>query len=370
MMRTTQCVTVSLERAPQRTYNVFIEAGMLDRVAERVRATWHGRRVFIITDTHVERLFGRHVLGTFVHEGVEAKMTSFAAGEQSKTAATVQRLFSFLLRHGIDRRSLIVALGGGVVGDVAGFVAATILRGVPYVHIPTTLLAQVDSSVGGKVGINHRLGKNLIGAFHQPVAVFVDPNTLETLPRAEYRNGLAEIVKIAATRDATLFAHLERHPTAIAQAKLSVLVDVIARAIALKASIVERDEREAHLRKTLNVGHTIGHAIEAASGYTIRHGEALAMGLAAETHLAVAMGVLVPAVRARIVRLLRAFGLPVRFPVIKQRARFLSALAADKKAEGGTPTFVLLEDIGKVMIGAKVPSVFIQQLLADGVPLR
>lgn len=343
---------------------------MLNRVAERVRATWHGQRVFIITDTHVERLFGRRLLGTFSHAGIEARMTSFPPGEQSKTVATIQHLFAFLLRHGIDRKSLIVALGGGVVGDVAGFVAATILRGVPYVHVPTTLLAQVDSSIGGKVGINHRLGKNLIGAFYQPVAVFVDPNTLETLSRAEYRNGLAEVVKIAAASDAALFALLERRATAIAEAKLSVLEDVITRAIALKASIVERDEREVHLRKTLNVGHTIGHAIEAATGYTIRHGEAVAMGLAAETQLAVAMGVLKPSVRERIVRLLRAFGLPVRLPVMKQRSRFFSALAADKKTEGGAPKFVLLEDIGKVMIGAEVPSVFIQQLLADGVPVK
>ncbi len=358
-------VTVTFGREGDRGYRIVIESGILGRLPHLVRESWHGRRVFIITDTNVECLYGRSLLRRFFESGSDAALLSFDAGEQAKQSRTVQSLYTHLLSLGIRRDSLIVALGGGVVGDVAGFVAATILRGVPYVQVPTTLLAQVDSSVGGKVGINHPLGKNLIGAFQQPAAVWIDPAVLKTLPRAEYRNGLAEVVKIAAALDRKFFGFLTRHARTVAAGDQRLLPRVIARAVELKAAVVARDEREAGVRKTLNVGHTIGHAIEAATGYAIKHGEAVSLGMAAESAIAAHMGLLKRRDFQRLVALQRALRLPVRFPSVKNRGRFRSALALDKKGDGQGTRFVLLTGIGKVMIGVDVPSVFIEHLLAE-----
>lgn len=358
-------VTVGLGKTVDRTYRIIIEPGLLDRLPQRVGESWRGSRLFIITDTNVERLYGRRLLQRFFDAGTDATLLSFAAGEQAKHARTVHSLYTHLLALGIRRDSLVVALGGGVVGDVAGFVAATILRGVPYVQVPTTLMAQVDSSVGGKVGINHPLGKNLIGAFHQPSAVFIDPDVLKTLPRAEYRCGLAEVVKMAAALDGKFFRYLKTNARSIAAGNPRLLPFIIVRAVHLKAGVVARDEQEGGLRKILNVGHTIGHAIEAATRYANRHGEAVALGIVAESAIAVQMGLLHRRDFMRLVGLLRALRLPVRFPAIKNRSAFFAALASDKKAEGDSTKFALLTGIGKVMIGVDVPSVFLEQLLAE-----
>jgi 3-dehydroquinate synthase len=359
-------ITVNLGEGGERTYRIVIEAGLLGRLP-RLLGDSHpaGRSVFIITDSNVERLYGRRLLRGFSEANIDATLLSVASGESSKSADTVQALHTHLLKLGIHRDSMILALGGGVVGDVAGFVAATILRGVPYVQVPTTLLAQVDSSVGGKVGINHPLGKNLIGAFHQPAAVFIDPDVLKTLPRAEYRNGLAEVVKIAAALDRKFFRYLQRNARAVAEGNARMLPAIIARSVALKAAIVERDERDRGLRKVLNLGHTVGHALEAATRYATRHGEAVALGMVAESAIAVQLGLLPQRDFENLVRLLRAFKLPVQFPTVKNRSLFLSALAGDKKAEQGGTKYVLLAGIGKVALGVDVPSVFIQQLLAE-----
>ncbi|HXF99888.1 MAG TPA: 3-dehydroquinate synthase [Bacteroidota bacterium] len=356
-------INVNLGRGPERTYRVIVEDGLIDRAADLIARTWHGKRVFVISDSNVGPLYGGELLRRFLGAGMDAALLNVAAGEASKDARTVQALYTNLLRLGIHRDSLIIALGGGVVGDVAGFVAATIVRGVPYVQMPTSLLAQVDSSVGGKVGINHKLGKNLIGAFHQPAAVFIDPQVLRTLPQAEFRNGLAEVVKIAAALDAPFFRLLERKVLALAKRDPKLLPSVIARSVALKARIVERDEKETGLRKALNLGHTIGHAVEAALQYRIRHGEAVAIGMAAECSIAVEMGLLHSKTRDRVVRLLEQCGLPVRMPRIERRSRFLSALALDKKAEAGSPRFTLLREPGKVVVGVDVPTAFVNQLL-------
>jgi 3-dehydroquinate synthase len=243
-----------------------------------------------------------------------------------------------------------------VVGDLAGFVAATVLRGVEYVQVPTSLLAQVDSSVGGKTGIDHTMGKNLIGAFHQPSMVVIDPEVLRTLPPAEFRNGLAEVVKIAAALDARFFRFLERSAPALTRTNTLLLARIIRTAVGLKAAVVQRDEREAGLRKALNLGHTIGHAVESASGYRLRHGEAVSIGLILEGRLAVTCGVLSVNDHLRLLRLLEAFGLPTRLPRFVDRREVLAGLAADKKNLSAMPLFVLPKKIGMSAIGVTLPA--------------
>jgi 3-dehydroquinate synthase len=260
-----------------------------------------------------------------------------------------------LLALGAKRDSLIVALGGGVVGDLAGFVAATLLRGVALIQIPTTLLAQLDSSVGGKVGIDHARGKNMLGGFHQPRAVLIDPQVLRTLPVREFRSGLAELVKISIALDARLFGRIERVAPRINRTAGPLLAELITRAVSLKAAVVMKDEFESGLRKTLNLGHTVGHALEAASNYRIRHGEAISIGLAVEARIAARMGLLTDQELGRILGLLRALGLPRGVPRDTNRGRFFHSHALDKKFTGATTAYVLPAGIGRSAIGVPVP---------------
>jgi 3-dehydroquinate synthase len=359
-------LTLNLNQQTDRSYRIDIRPGLMERVPALIAQTRRYERVYLITDSNVERLHGRKLLRRLFDVGIEAILLSFLAGEASKNPATVLALQTQLLKAGIRRNSLLVALGGGVVGDLAGFVAATILRGVAYIQIPTTLLAQVDSSVGGKVGIDHRLGKNLIGAFHQPAAVFIDPNVLATLPQKEFRNGLAEVVKIAAALDRKFFEFLEWKAARISKTDQNLLADIIFRAVALKAGVVETDEHESGLRKALNLGHTLGHALEAASGFTLKHGEAVSIGLAAEARIAMRIGCLKEKDYKRLVGLLRLFGLPTTVPPIRNKARFFSALTSDKKSEKDNPRFVLLGGIGRSLIGVNVPFPFIEESLQHG----
>jgi 3-dehydroquinate synthase len=247
-------------------------------------------------------------------------------------------------------------MGGGVIGDLAGYVAATVLRGVPFVQIPTTVLAQVDSSVGGKVGIDHPLGKNLIGAFHQPRAVYADPALLRTLSVREYRNGWAEVIKIAAALDADLFHFLERRAPALQERRPADVSAAIARSVALKAAVVEEDEQEAGLRKVLNLGHTIGHAVEQASGFRLKHGEAVAIGLACEARLAESLGLAPRHDVGRIIRLLTRFGLPTVPPRSLPRDTFSLSLGLDKKARGDRVRYTLPAAIGSSVLDVEVPA--------------
>ncbi len=360
-------IQVRLDRAPDRSYTIQIRPGLLQDVPALIAGRWDGQKIFVVTDSNVGRLYGREFSRRLTREGAENFLLDIPAGEGSKRTSTVQRLYTRLLSHGIRRKSVIIAFGGGVVGDVAGFVAATILRGVDCIQIPTSLLAQVDSSVGGKVGIDHRLGKNLIGAFHQPSAVFIDPYVLRSLPVKEVRNGLAEMVKIAAALDRHLFEKLERAVMLFRHLNPGRIAPLIAEAAALKASVVERDEFESGLRKSLNLGHTIGHAFEAASGYSMMHGYAVSIGLVLESSIAERMGLLRSSHRARLERLLRSLGLPVSPPVISNRRKFLAALRADKKAERNSSRFVLLNNIGSCVIDVEVPSVLLRE--TPGIPI-
>lgn len=351
--------TISLRyRRSGATSRVVVQAGGLDRLGVYLRE-FRGRRAALVSEPRVAALYAARSLASLKRGGIDATLVCVPTGERAKSSRHLSRLWDEFARLGLGRADLVIALGGGAVGDLAGFAAATWLRGIEWACVPTSLLAQVDSSVGGKVGINHRLGKNLIGAFHHPSAVYIDPRVLSTLSSREFRNGLAEMIKIAAALDRGLFRDLERNGRKISKDSELVLAQRIARAIGLKAAVVAKDEQEAGLRKVLNLGHTIGHAVEAASGFRIHHGEAVAIGLAAEAEIAVEMDLLPRKEHARLLRVLRNAGLPTRIPRDLGRRRFLRALSADKKSERGAPRFVLLHRIGHSVVGVEVPTPFL-----------
>jgi 3-dehydroquinate synthase len=269
-------------------------------------------------------------------------------GEQHKNLAWLALLYDRLIESQIERSSPVVAVGGGVVGDLAGFAAATVLRGVPLVQVPTTLLAQVDAAIGGKTGINHAAGKNLIGAFHQPRLVAIDVDTLRTLARREYVGGLAEVVKYGAILDAELFERLEQNVEGLLRQDPALLADVVARCCRIKAAVVEADEKEGGYRAILNFGHTIGHAIETLTEYRrLLHGEAVGIGMVCAARLSRAVGTLSRADADRLERLLRALGVPTQVPADLRPQQIGLAIEADKKASGGKINFVCLESIGK-----------------------
>ena len=337
-----------------KSYPVVVQAGLLRRLPVYLRSYAQGVGVFLITDSTVRRLYGLHVLHLLRLHDFPAIQIDIPAGEPSKNLHVVEMLHTALLEAGIRRDSLIVALGGGVVGDIAGFVAATILRGVRYVQVPTTLLAQVDSSVGGKVAIDHPLGKNLIGAFHHPSAVFIDPLVLRTLVPLEFRNGLAEVLKIALALDADFVKWVERHAESLRKWNPTTLATIVSRSVGLKAAVVEKDEKESGLRMALNLGHTIGHALEAATAYRVSHGYAVSVGLSVEAELAVRLGYLRRRDAERVQRLLRAMHLPNRIPRPCSASAFYAALGVDKKSGSAGPRFVLPSGIGRCAIGVPV----------------
>ena len=342
----------------ERSYDVLVGAGLLAGVGE-VAAGVRPSRAVVVTETTVAPLYGEAVLASLRAAGLSARRCEpFPAGEPSKTLATVSEVLDDVLsgKPPIDRKSLVVALGGGVAGDLAGFVAAIALRGVRFLQVPTSLLAMVDSSVGGKTGVDHATGKNLIGAFHQPVGVVADVETLRTLPTRELANGLAEAVKHGVIRDPSLFAFLEAHAEALATPDFdaAAMTDLVARNVAIKAAVVADDEREAGVRAHLNFGHTIGHAVETFVGYeTIRHGEAVALGMVAETALAVRRGLLDQASADRLTALLGRLGLPTRQPGL-DTAALLDLMQHDKKTVASKIHLVLPTAIGEVGICADI----------------
>ncbi len=346
-------ILVRLPREKGRSYAVIVEPGCLLRFPELIGSLAGSGTIFLITDSHVGRLYGRLLLRLFARHR-SCVMIDFPAGEKSKSQAVLGMLHTAMLEAGVRRDSVVVALGGGVVGDLAGFAAATILRGVALVQVPTSLLAQVDSSVGGKVGVDHPAGKNLIGAFYQPSAVFIDPTVLQTLPKPEFRNGLAEAIKIAAALDPTFFLWLERHAPTLVPGNPGAMAGVIMRSVALKAEVVRKDERDAGVRQALNLGHTIGHALEAASGFTLKHGFAVSIGMAAEAKIARRLGYMGGRDVDRLLRLLQKLHLPTRIPFLRNRARFYGALAADKKGDVSGTKFTLPAGIGVCALGVNV----------------
>lgn len=322
-------------------YTVTVSPGAIGQLAATVRELWPDRRVAVITDDTVQALLAERLAGGPWHP-----VLAIPPGEESKTRDSWLELTDALLSAGFSRDSALVAIGGGVVGDLAGFVAATLARGIPYAHVPTTLLAMVDSSVGGKTGVDTPHGKNLVGAFHPPDAVVADPSVLKTLPEVTYRGGLAEMVKHALVADAAYWTQLESSAPVLLSRDPTALTPLIVRSIEIKAEVVGKDEREAGLRATLNVGHTVAHAIELLTGFQLPHGDAVAIGLVAESRIAERLGVAEAGLAARIERLLASLGLPVTIPSGLDAPALVEAMGSDKKRRGGQLRFALPRAIG------------------------
>ena len=325
------------------SYPVYVEPGVLARLGDLVERHLALRRVALVADESVFRLLREGGLAGARWEGT---VLTFPAGERSKTRETWSRLTDELLRLGFGRDSALLALGGGVAGDLAGFVAATYMRGVPFLQVPTTLLAMLDASVGGKTGVDTPQGKNLIGAFHPPVAVVADPRVLATLPDREYRAGLAEAVKHGLIADREYFGWIEATADVLIARDSAALEHLVRRSVEIKAEVVGEDEREAGRRVILNAGHTVAHALEQATEFRLSHGEAVGLGLVAEAALATGLGLATPEAGARVAALLERLGLPTRLREPVGDERILAAMASDKKNRGGGIRFALPRGLG------------------------
>jgi 3-dehydroquinate synthase len=333
-----------------RSYEILIAPGILSEAGKILSDFAGARRCLLVTDSNVRPLYGESVRESLASAGAEVCEHVFEAGEEHKTPATITDICRKGVRCGLDRKSLIAALGGGVCGDMAGFSAAVYMRGIEFVQIPTTLLAMVDSSVGGKTGVDLPEGKNLMGAFWQPKLVLIDPEVLKSLPEKEIRCGLAEVIKYGVIMDAELFADLEKNVDKLKSLDMEYYTGIVARCCELKAEVVRQDEREGGLRAILNYGHTFGHAVEMLSDFTISHGEAVAMGMVMAAELAVITGRISREDAERQNRLLTALGLPTRVPAGFEAEKIYSAMQKDKKKVGSMLKLVLPDEIGKVSI--------------------
>ncbi len=319
---------------------IHVDSGLLPRAGALIREMAPAYRYAVITDSNVQPLYGSRLKSQFDPNTID--ILTIPPGETSKTREMWSTLTDRMLISGFGRDSAIVALGGGVVGDLAGFVAATFMRGIPVVQIPTTLLAMIDASIGGKTGIDTPAGKNLVGAFHQPAGVLVDPQVLDTLPLREFRAGIAEVIKYGVIADEAYFAEVAKALPELVSAKernSDRLRSVIVRSIEIKTDVVSRDERENDLRKILNFGHTIGHAVEVISGYSLLHGETVAIGMALESTVAERIGVAQPGTAAEVIRVLELAGLPTTLPRGFQLDAVLEAMRSDKKRRLGRMMF-------------------------------
>ena len=332
----------------ERSYPIYIGPGLLDR-SEILRRHIPGRQVLLVSNETVAPLYLRQVQSTL--DALQQETVILPDGEQYKTPVVLNTIFDRLLEQRFDRSCTLIALGGGVIGDITGFAAACYQRGVHFIQIPTTLLAQVDSSVGGKTGVNHRLGKNMIGAFHQPRCVLADTDTLHTLPEQELSAGIAEVIKYGLIRDLPFLEWLETNTQALLERKADALSYAIARSCRNKAEIVAQDERESGVRALLNLGHTFGHAIETGLGYgTWLHGEAVAAGMVMAARVSAALGWLSPDQVVRVVNLLEQAKLPVKPPTALDSENFLRLMAVDKKVKDGRLILVLLKTLGEAVI--------------------
>ena len=335
-------------RVPGRSYPVLIEEGLLARAGEAIEEVAAGRKVFLLSDTTVWKLWGKALRRALAR--YRPPVILIPSGERHKRLATVEKITGRLAALGAERSSLLVAFGGGVVGDMGGFAASVYLRGIDYVQMPTTLLAQVDASIGGKTGVNLTAGKNLVGTFYQPRMVLADPAVLRTLPERQLRAGLFEAVKCAVIGDPKLFEYLQNERERILAREPEALVRVIRAAAALKSRVVSQDEKEGGLRRVLNFGHTLGHALEAATRYLrFQHGEAVAWGMLGATRLAVEESLLSPADADRITKLVVAYGPVPSLPTISAAA-LTAHLAVDKKVRDGKIHFVLPCRVGEVKV--------------------
>lgn len=337
-----------------RSYSIIIGSGVLDSLGSRLAELCPSPTAAVISDDNVAPHYAERALQSLTAAGYKTSLMVVRAGEQSKSLAMASGLYGDLARAGIERSSPLVSLGGGVVGDLTGFIAATWLRGVPFVQVPTTVEADVDASVGGKTAVNHDAGKNLIGAFHQPRMVLIDTATLATLDVRDHRAGLAESVKHGVIRDADFFTWHEENASDILLRDEAVMAELIERNCRIKADVVRSDEREAGVRAILNFGHTIGHAIEAEQGYALRHGECVALGMIAACAIAVRRGMIDQADADRVTTLLKKLGLSTRLEAMPDMGSQRALMMKDKKVAAGKLRFVLPTSIGEVVITSDV----------------
>ncbi len=347
------------------SYQIHIGSGIFPRLGYWLKQNWATDKLVIITHPLVKKLYGDALQENFTREGFRVIILLVPEGEEQKSLETAGRLYSELSDFHAERTTPILALGGGVIGDLAGFVAATYLRGVPLVQIPTTLLGQVDSSIGGKVAVDHGQLKNEIGTFYQPRLVISDIATLSTLPAEELSDGLAEIIKYGVIGDKGLFTYLEENLDKIRSLDSGVLEEVVFRSAKIKAEIVEKDERDLGLRNILNYGHTVGHAIEAVSDFTVRHGQAIAIGMIIAGRISGKLGMFSNDEQIRLKRLIQGAGLPTELPDLNVDS-IVQAMEHDKKILHGRIRLILPKSIGKVFVTDEVSPSLIEQVLVGG----
>ena len=349
-----------------RSYPIYIGTDLLEQKALFEPHLKSSTTVFIVSNTTVAPLYAKTLMSTFSQLGKTVRLLELPDGESYKDWQHLQLIFDELLAYGADRQSMIVALGGGVVGDMAGFGAASFMRGIRFIQVPTTLLAQVDSSVGGKTGINHPLGKNMIGAFHQPVAVIADLNTLRTLPARELSAGLAEVIKHGAIADADFLNWIEANTSALLACDTDAMAHAVLRSCEIKSAVVSADEREGGIRATLNFGHTFGHAIESGLGYgEWLHGEAVGCGMVMAADLSARLGHIGQADAQRLKQMIKAMHLPIVPPKLGTE-RFMELMQVDKKTEAGQIRYITLGSIGAARIQQVPDATVIETLVATG----
>jgi len=358
-------IRVHVEKGSSSSYEIHIGTHILDRMALILASQAWARRYFLLTDERVFALHGGRVLGVLRETGLTVEEIVFPGGEESKSIRTCTELAEQLMERGADRTSALIALGGGVVGDLTAFLASIYMRGIAHIQVPTTILAQVDSSIGGKTAVDLPSAKNLLGTFTQPKAVFIDLAFLETLPPREFTNGLAEIVKYGIIEDPEILEDLQKGEEALRRRDPSFLAGIIARACRIKKAIVESDENDRGLRRILNFGHTVGHAIEAESGFAVSHGEAVAMGMCAAALLSERRGHLSPPDREKVFSAIRRAGLPVRIPASLDPEGILRGLKKDKKKEGEQIRFVLLKKPGLPFVNGGIPLSLVRETIEE-----
>jgi len=347
----------------ERSYDILLGPELLAKVGESLSQVLQPSRIVLITHPFLLQLYGDKILFGFKDQGWTVDVIEVPEGETSKTLKQAELIYDKLLELKCDRKSVLVALGGGVIGDLVGFVAATYQRGIPFVQVPTTLLSQVDSSVGGKTAVNHPKGKNMVGAFYQPCLVTADLDTLQSLPKNEFRAGLAEVIKYGVIYDASLFEYLEKNTEKILRLDKECLAHIIKTSCAIKAQVVEKDERESHYRMILNFGHTLGHAIEALTKYSqFIHGEAVAIGMVYAAKLSQQLGKCPEEIPKRIMELVKKCGLPVDLPDLDPQA-IVESLYHDKKTMNNKIKFILVKKIGEIEIVDNMPEADIIKLL-------
>ncbi|MCX5825046.1 MAG: 3-dehydroquinate synthase [Deltaproteobacteria bacterium] len=358
-----KAMKVNLEGKTVRSYEIHIGTEILDRMGMIIAMNRWAERYVLVTDENVGALHGERVQAALEKAGLQVDRIAVAPGEASKGVPTLLTLTDRLTALGADRQTALIALGGGVVGDLTGFAASIYLRGIPVIQLPTTLLAQVDSSIGGKTGVDTAAGKNLLGTFNQPKGVFIDIAFLRTLPDEMFRSGLAEVIKYGIIESPGLLDDLEGAVASGGLRETAFLERIIATACRIKKEIVELDEQDRGLRRILNFGHTVGHAVEAASGYALSHGESVAIGMVAAARLSERLHGLPAGDAARITALIRSVGLPDRIPAEMDLEDIISRLSLDKKKEGGTIHFVMIRKLGTPFVNGGIPEEILRDAL-------